>query len=451
MHKQRVARRFAGVFAIVGLFGATAAFAQLGQPGMPNSATQLGLPEQFQIFQNRDPNVRKPTAIVNGDIITRTDVDHRLALVLASNPGAQLTEDQMMQLRLEVLRNLIDEALQIQEAEANEITISAAEIAQAYSEFLSRQQASPDEFAAFLRGQGSSEATLQRQIASELAWNRLLRRYVNPFVSVSDAEVQDIVDRLESSRGQIEYRVSEIFLPATPATEAQVQAQALDLIEQIRQGAPFPTIARVYSQASHANVGGDLGWIRPEQLPGPLAQAVQQVPRGSISAPIPVPGGFSIIAISDQRQVLTSDPRDALLSLKQISILFPPGTTREQAEPRVAALAEVSQTGGGCGAADEIAAAINADVVENDGIRLRDLPEALQETMLGMQIGQSTPPFGSLDQGVRVLILCGRDDPPASAEPDAEVIMAQMENERVNRRAQRYLRDLRRDAVIEYR
>lgn len=444
-------RRFAGLVAIGMGFAASTAIAQIAQPATPNSATQLQLPDEFMVFGERDPNVRKPTAIINGDIITRTDVDYRVALVLASNPGTQISDEQMQQLRLEVVRNLIDEMLQVQEAAANEISITEAELNQAYSEFVGRQSLSPEQFATYLSEQGSSESTLQRQITAELAWTRLLRRRVNPFVNVSDAEVQDIVDRLESSRGQTEYRVSEIFLPATPADEAQVLAQAEDLIAQMRAGAPFGAIARVYSRASTAAVGGDLGWIRPEQLPAPLDQAVQQVPRGSLSAPIPIPGGFSIIAISDQRQVLTADPRDALLSLKQVSIIFAPGTPREVAEPRVAALAEATQAGGGCGVANDIASSINAEVVENDGVRLRDLPEALQEAMLNMQIGESTPPFGSLDQGVRVLILCGRDAPTQAAEPDAEVIMARMENERVNRRAERYLRDLRRDAVIEYR
>ena len=47
--------------------------------------------------------------------------------------------------------------------------------------------------------------------------------------------------------------------------------------------------------------------------------------------------------------------------------------------------------------------------------------------------------------------MCGRDDPPAASAPNPEQIAQQMEEERVNRRAQRSLRDLRRDAVVDYR
>jgi peptidyl-prolyl cis-trans isomerase SurA len=71
--------------------------------------------------------------------------------------------------------------------------------------------------------------------------------------------------------------------------------------------------------------------------------------------------------------------------------------------------------------------------------------------LLKLNIGQSTAPFGSLEDGVRVLVLCGRDDPDVSNGPTFDQVYARLEEERVNRRAQRYLRDLRRDAVVDYR
>ena len=47
-------------------------------------------------------------------------------------------------------------------------------------------------------------------------------------------------------------------------------------------------------------------------------------------------------------------------------------------------------------------------------------------------------------------MLCGRDDPQAEKGPSFDELMAQMEDDRINKRAQMYLRDLRRDAIIEY-
>src|SRR3954453_19967824 len=83
----------------------------------PEMSGGLNLPKDITVFGNRDPNVRTATAIVNGTIITQTDVDQRLALVVAAN-GGKLPDEERERLRLQVLRNLIDETLQIQEAAA---------------------------------------------------------------------------------------------------------------------------------------------------------------------------------------------------------------------------------------------------------------------------------------------------------------------------------------------
>ena len=133
-----------------------------------------------------------------------------------------------------------------------------------------------------------------------------------------------------------------------------------------------------------------------------------------------------------------------------MAISFPAGTTEAQATKQAAEFAAATQSIKGCGAANEVAAKLGASVVDNDQVRLRDLPSALQGTIAQLQIGQASQPFGSVEDGVRVLILCGRDDPQVSSAPSFDAIMSRLENDRVNKRAQIYLRDLRRDAIIEY-
>lgn len=410
----------------------------------------LDIPKDVTLFGNRDPNIRTATAIVNGAIITQTDVDHRLALVLAANSG-RIDDDEKERLRLQVLRNLIDETLQIQEASAQKIDVSQEEIEQTFARVALNFKRTPKQFADYLRQQGASEESMKRQIEGEQAWRRVLGRKVEPFIAVSEDEVNAIIARLNAAKGANEYHVGEIFLSATPATAAEAEANARRIVDQIRNGAAFPAYARQFSEASTAAVGGDLGWVRAEQLPDPLSTMVTSLDPGQISAPIPVPGGYSIILLIDKRQVLGSDPRDAMLSLKQLSIAFPPNTQPADARPRVEAFAAAVETIQGCGTADQIAARVGAEVVANDQMKIRDLPPQLQDLMLNLQVGQSTPAFGSLGDGVRALVLCGRDDPPPPTGPSFEQIQSQMEQERVNRRAQRYLRDLRRDAVIDYR
>ena len=422
---------------------------QRAQPTQVNSAQSLKLPENAQVFGNAMPSVIKATAIVNGEVITPTDIDQRVALLAIAN-GGQIPADELQRLREQVLRNLIDEALEIQAAKDEKIEVKASEIDRTLQRVAGNVKQTPDQLTAFLDSHGSNVKTLRRQIEAEVAWQRLQRAKIENSVSVGEDEVKAVLNKMNASKGTEEYRVGEIFLSATPATQSQALDNANKILAQLRQGASFAGYARQYSEASTAAVGGDLGWVRPEQLPTPLADALRQMPAGAISNPIPVPGGFSIIAVQDTRKILTADPRDAVLSLKQVSLVFPKGTKREVAEPLVSRFAEAARTVGGCGGADKLAGDFHAEVVSSDGVKMRDLPVALQRLMLPMQVGQATPPYGTLEDGIRVLVICGRDEPTSSA-PSFDDVYNQLNEERVNSRAQRYLRDLRRDAVIEFR
>jgi peptidyl-prolyl cis-trans isomerase SurA len=410
---------------------------------------QLDIPDNVRFVGRQDPGIRKATAIVNGEVITGSDVDHRLALYIASQ-NVQLPPEEVERVRAQILRNLIDETLQIQAAAQQEITVADRDVDTYYQRFAQNFRRTPEQLSAYLRSVGSSDQSLKRQIRGELAWQRLQRRQIEPFVTVGDDEVQALIARINARRGTSEYRVAEIFMSSTPETAAQVQANAARIVQQLRAGANFQAYARQFSEASTAALGGELGWVRPEQLPDEIAAIVQHMPVGAFSDPIPVPGGVSVIALGDTRQILVADPRDAVLSLMQMSINFPAGTTQPQAQARAQQLGSSTQSMGGCGGAAATAHTIGAEVVANDQVRVRDLPPALQQMLLGLSVGQATPPFGSAER-ISVLVLCGRDDPPATSAPNPDQIAQQLEEERVNRRAQRYLRDLRRDAVVDYR
>ena len=448
MKTSRLGRTGAALALVLGI--ASALPAQTVQDSDLPGAAGLDLPANLQIFGKQDPNIRKATAIVNDTVITGTDVDQRVAMISALN-DVKLSPEDREKLRLQVLRTLIDETLQIQEAKSGDITVTPGEIDQSFARLSKNFGKSPDEFREYLRQVGASDRTLKRQIEGELAWNRLLRRKVTPFVNVGDEEVKAILDRLKASQGTEEYHLKEIYLSATPDREAEVAAAAKKMIEQMRGGAPFEYFAHNFSEASTRAVNGDLGWVRLAVLPAPLQEASLRLGVGQIAGPVPVPGGMSLLYLVDKRQVLTADPRDAKLSLRQIRIRFPAGTSQAQATQRASAFAEATRKIAGCGGVAKTAAALGAEVVDNDSVRVRDLPPQLQEIILKLQIGQATPPFGNPEEGVSALVLCGRDDPQGASLPAAEQIQSQLEEQRVNLRAQRMLRDLRRDAVVEYR
>ncbi|MCF2514019.1 peptidylprolyl isomerase [Sphingomonas sp. G124] len=429
--------------------GLAIATAGLAQQDSPSSVSTLNLPDNPQVFGSPLPSVIKATAIVNGEVITQTDIDQRLALLAIAN-NSPIPADQVDRLRQQVLSNLIDETLQIQAAKAEEIVISDADVDKTVERVAGNVKQTPEQMAEYLKARGSSIRSIRRQIMGEIAWRRLQSKKIESGISVGDEEVQAVIDKLNASKGAEEFRVGEIFIAANSANDAEAQAQAQQIYSALQQGGSFVGYARQYSQSSSQAVGGDLGWMRPELLPAELASVVEQMRPGMISQPIKVPGGYSIVAVQDTRKVLTADPRNAVLSLKQVTVLFPKGTTRQAAEPQIARFSQGALNIGGCGGADKLAAEMNGEVVESDQVKVRDLPPALQDMILQMQVGQATRPFGSIEDGVRILVLCGRDEVDPSV-PSFDQVYAQLNEERINTRSRRYLRDLRRDAVIDYR
>jgi len=442
--------RFGRIAALVlGIVGSTAIAAQTVPEAEVPSTANLNLPENLQLFSKADPNVRKPTAIVNGYVLTRTDVDHRVNLAIALNQW-KLSDEEKDQLRMQVLRLLIDETIQIQQAKSETLTISGEQIDRSFAGISRRYGRSPDQMRAWLKEVGSSERSFRRQIEGELAWQAVVRRSVNPFINVGDYEIAQIIQNIEASKGTNEYNLREIYISATPERAGEVFQGMQQMIQQMQQGRPFEYFAQ-YSEATTKSTGGDLGWVRTEMLPAALAQAAQQMQVGQVAGPIEVPGGFSILYLVDKRQVGMPDPRDAKLSLRQLTVKFPPNITQAQATAKVAEFAAVLKATNGCGAVGKAAETLGADVIDNDSVVARDLPPQLQDLILGLQVGQATPPFGSPTDGVRALVLCGRDDPKIAALPSADEIREKTEERRTNLRAQRLLKDLRRDAIIEYR
>jgi peptidyl-prolyl cis-trans isomerase SurA len=408
------------------------------------------LPE-LVVLGDVDPALRKAQAIVNGDVITDTDIDQRLGLVLAAN-GGRIDEAEKQRLRLQIIRNLIDEKLQLQEAAENDVRINEAEVNRSFERIAQNFKRTPAQFETYLKSNGSSATSLKAQIRAEMAWSRVLRRKVEPLVNVGDDEVQQVIDKLNAAKGKDEYHVGEIFLSATPENLNAVMEDASRIVGQVRGGASFVAYARQFSEASSAGLGGDLGWVRGEQLNDAVAPAVAALQPGQITDAIPVPGGVAIMALIEKRQVLAADPLMAMLSLKQLTVPLKPDTSEAEARAKVQEIGSLTPSMGGCGGVEALAQKLGGEVAVNDAVRMKDLPAPLQAILGRMSIGEATPAFGSAQEGLRVLVLCGRDDSQVQAKaPNFEEIYAQMNDERVNMRARRYLRDLRRDAIVDYR
>ena len=388
-------------------------------------------------------------AVVNDEAITLSELEGRTRLAMAAADLPD-TPETRQRLRPQVLRTLIDEKLQLQEAARRNITVTDKELNDAYTRLARQNNLSVEAFRNLLAQRGVPRSVFEAQVRSQIAWNKLIQRVLRSRVEIGDPEVDAVLERLAANATKPQNHVAEIFLPVdSPEQEEQVRQLAERLIDQIRQGAPFSSVARQVSQGVGASNGGDLGWISDGDLAPELEAALRGLSPGQMSAPIRGVAGYHILLLRDRRQLVGGEGGDTRLQLRQLLFGLPPNPREEEVAQRVAAARDVRTKITGCAAVDEIAAATGTFQVLDTSVRLRDLPPPLARALTDLEIGEPSPPVRLLD-GVAVYVVCNRGG-AGGGFPSREEIANQLAMQRLDLLQRRLIRDLRAAAFIEIR
>jgi len=389
-------------------------------------------------------------AVVNDEILSMRDLKSRLRMVIVTS-RLPPTEETARRIAPQVLRGLIDEQIQLQEAKRLNVSVTDQDMARARSDLEQRNNLKPGQFEDFIRNLGVDPETVERQLRAQIAWGKLVRRRFGNDVNISQEEVTDVLARLEADAGKTQKRIAEIVLPLENAgSETQVKELADRIAEQLHGGANFAAIARQFSSASNAAVGGDVGWVLPERMAPEIAEAVSKMNAGDISPPIRTVLGYHIIKVVDSRVLAQPDPMTAVVDLKQLFLPVAPNAPKDARESQRALAEAVAGSAQSCDDLAELAKEVKSPASSNLGeLTVGELAPALREPVSTLKAGELTKPI-DLPNGVMVLMVCSRKAPPSNL-PSPEQIRAQLEAQRFEILAQRYLRDLRRSAFVEPR
>jgi peptidyl-prolyl cis-trans isomerase SurA len=384
-------------------------------------------------------------------VVSVRDLNERLQLIMLTS-GIRDSEQARTRLAPQVLRGLIEENLQLQEARRLNLQVDQAEIDNALNNIAKRNKLSVDQMKAFLVRSGVNLDTLVRQVRAQIAWLKVVNRAIRPNVTVTVDQLDLAVQEARESQGQPEYLLSEIVLPVdNPAQADKVAQDAQRLIQTLREGANFDSLAHQVSASASAERGGDLGWVSAAAIPPDLLAALDRMRPGEISDPLSSPIGYHIFWLRDQR--IAAAPLDssrAAVEVKLTQILFPTdGSTAADDQARNRA-AELRGRLTDCPAMAAAAADLKAPASGDLGwIKVGDLPPELGKAVLGLQVGEvSTPLQGP--SGIHLLMVCERRD-GQGVTPERDQIAKRLEQERTDLLARRYLRDLRKQAFIDVR
>ena len=386
-------------------------------------------------------NSLRAAAVVNDDVISELDLHMRVRMVALSS-GMQGDRERIRRIVPQVLRTLVNERIQLQEAERLDLTVKDEEIRKATAQIASRNNMSRKDFLNAMQRNGIMPETLRSRVRANIAWQKVLAREIRPQVNIGPDNVDAVIERREARDGQRLFRLREIFLPAEEGNAGQVRETAGRLIQDLRNGANFSALARQFSQSATAAVGGDLGWIAASSLPGKLPEAVRNMAEGSLAGPIQTFGGFYILALQDVREQRASETR---VTLKQL-LLTPAETGADKAALRTQA-ARLAKNVEGCGNVEAVAeTAEMAQAIDLGELKLADMPEAIRKSVGALEVGETSEPLEA-GGGVGVVVVCDRVTPGL----DREQIRRNLIRQRMNMLAQRHMRNLRQQAYIEIR
>ena len=399
--------------------------------------------------QSAGGSVNSIVAVVNGDVVTRSEVESRRRLLALS---AGVTGDAGAQGGDQILRLLIDERLRIQELSRRRIPVTDQDIASSVANIESRNGLPQGGVVQNLRRAGIEPRVLYDQIRAQIGWARLLRGMLGEQANIPETEVNEFLAAQRTRLGEPEFLISEIFIPVeNPSQEAQVRRFVTDVIQRLRQGVPFAMAAAQFSQSQTAIQGGAMDWMTADRFDTEVAKILRQMPEGAISNPIRVPGGFEIVMLRDKR--ISGREMATILTMRQVFLPFE-GQVNPQA-PTAQQLAQLqraqtlSDQARSCEAMD--AAARGSPRPADPGpVRLDNInPPELRDLLGSLPIGRASQPIISMD-GSMIFMICARETRNlAEANPQqARDILLRDRIELLSRQLQR---DLRRRAQIEIR
>lgn len=393
-------------------------------------------------------------AVVNGDVISKADVDNRRRL-FALSTGLPVTLDVLDRLAPQVTRQLIDERLRLQEVQRRKIVVSDKEIAEAIAAVEKQNNMVPGALRSKLAADGVELRTLIDQIRVQLGWGRVLRQQLGEDAGISESVVAEQERLLKAQTGKPEYRVGEIFIPVDePSHEEEARRFADTVIQQLRNGAPFAVVAAQFSQSQTALQGGDLGWVQPNQVDPEVARIIREMPQGAVSNPIRVAGGFDIVTLRGKREV-GNEPATILKvarTLFAFASALDPAHPTDQQRHQLERAKQVAATSHTCEQlkANAEAGGGNVQAPPPTDIRLESLPSPQLRTLLtGLPEGKASQPLVSAE-GIGLLMVCSREEKNLGTL-DKQQIANQLLSERIELASRQLLRDLRRRAVIDVR
>ncbi|HEX5362660.1 MAG TPA: peptidylprolyl isomerase [Gallionella sp.] len=246
-------------------------------------------------------------AVVNDDVITRHELDDKLAVVVRQlqKQGTPLPAPDLLE--KQILERMITDLLQAQFAKESGIRVDDTQLNLSLTRIAQQNNfTSLAEFRAKLESEGVDFNKFREEIRGEIISTRLREREVESKVVISDSEVDSyLANKAKMGGAEDELHLAHILVVVPEQASAdRIQAareKAEQALAQLKGGADFAQVAAGASDAKDSLSGGDLGWRPATRIPPVLLEALQGLQPGETTAVLRSSSGFHILKLIEKR------------------------------------------------------------------------------------------------------------------------------------------------------
>ena len=254
--------------------------------------------------------VDRIVAVVNDQVITATELEQNLERSIQQlrqrmGPGNLPPRST---LRRQLLDRMIMDRIQVQRAKERGIQVSAQEVDEAVARVAQQNGLSVSRFRQVLQRQGVDYADYRDRLKEQILRSRLADGAVRSKIHITDEEVGSYLARQgKSGEKQFEYKLQHILVTvpegASPKKAEKLRGETEELRQRVTGGASFAKVAAAESDGQNALDGGDLGWFKPGELPGPVLAQVEALEPGQVSQVVRTPSGFHLFKVTERRRM----------------------------------------------------------------------------------------------------------------------------------------------------
>jgi peptidyl-prolyl cis-trans isomerase SurA len=255
-------------------------------------------------------------AIVNDQPITDLDLTQRIALLEIMDDVPRSGMD-----KKKALRQLIDQAVKIQEAKRYNLLPSDAELSDRIRRLAQGLKLSVDQLYAKLEAKGVSKTTFLDYVRAGMGFNRIMQGKYGQQVKATDAEIDAKMADVKAKIGQEQakimsdprmkpitvFNLMEILLPVDGEDPMLMQSRAIEAA-QVAQRLKSCGGLKAASEGVFDVKKGKTFDADASKLPPPMKAALEKGGVGRAIGPMRGKGGIQLIALCGIRKITPPKP-----------------------------------------------------------------------------------------------------------------------------------------------